>query len=375
MKNRIDDIEILRAFAVLLVIIEHMHLNLFSWGTPWLKVFYQHFSGWSGVDLFFVISGYVIAKNLVPRLQASGSGREYRLNTFVFWVRRFWRLIPSAWFWLCFILCATVFFNSSGVWGNLSSNLHMVLAAVLQFANVYVGLIFGTEFAGAAFVYWSLSLEEQFYLVLPLLVLLSGRKLRYVLVFIVVSQIFLERPTPLLALLRTEALFLGVLIALWSQSPSYRRWEPRFLGNAGVAFVVFGLLLGLLSFADTENAFIVRYRYSLIAFVSALLVFAASYDRDYFSRPGWLKAVLLWVGTRSYALYLAHLPSYFMTREIWFRLEPAGTRFDASYTAAFLGTALLILVTCSELNYRLIETPFRKYGVRIARRMIDRAPD
>jgi len=53
--RRIDDIEILRACAVLLVVVEHMQINLLRWGTPALKQFYHYFSGWTGVDLFFVI--------------------------------------------------------------------------------------------------------------------------------------------------------------------------------------------------------------------------------------------------------------------------------------------------------------------------------
>ena len=57
----------------------------------------------------------------------------------------------------------------------------MIIAAFLQVANFHVAMIFGREFAGAAFVYWSLSLEEQFYLLLPFLVLFSGRRLPYVL--------------------------------------------------------------------------------------------------------------------------------------------------------------------------------------------------
>jgi len=50
-KKRIDDIEILRAFAVMLVVVEHMHFNLFAWNSPALASFYSVFGGWTGVDL------------------------------------------------------------------------------------------------------------------------------------------------------------------------------------------------------------------------------------------------------------------------------------------------------------------------------------
>lgn len=372
MKKRIDDIEILRAFAVMLVIVEHMQINLFHWGTPTLKLFYQYFSGWAGVDLFFVISGYVIAKDLVPRLQASGSRREYVRNTLIFWVRRFWRLIPSAWTWLLFIVLASIFFNSSGVWGPVANNVRTAVSGFLQVANFYGAAIYGHSFPGAAFVYWSLSLEEQFYFVLPLLVFLSGKRLPLVLGLIVIPQLFMQRGTPLLALTRTDALFLGVLIALWSHSSAYRHFRPVFLRKPLFAAVAFLAALLVLAIGGAETLPIKDYRYGIITCVSGLLVFAASHDENFFSRPAWLKIPLLWVGTRSYALYLIHMPSYFMTREIWFRLSPADTRFDTEYFWYFLATALALLIFLSELNFRFIETPLRKRGAEIARKMAEK---
>ena len=83
MKNRIDDIEILRAFAVILVIIEHMKINLFTWGSPFLSGFYGHFGGWTGVDLFFVLSGSLIPAGLLAEFETSGS-----IDIRAFWVRR-----------------------------------------------------------------------------------------------------------------------------------------------------------------------------------------------------------------------------------------------------------------------------------------------
>ncbi len=368
-KKRIDDIEILRAFAVILVIIEHMKLNLFHWSTPALKLFYDNFGGWTGVDLFFAISGYVIARDLVPKLRGAESRDSYFSITLAFWARRFWRLIPSAWTWLTLVLLASVFCNNTGAWGTVPNNVETVLSAFLQIANFHVAHVYGKEFPGAAFVYWSLSLEEQFYLLLPLLVFVCNRKLAYVLGAFVLLQIFLARETALLALTRTDALFLGVLIALWAQHPSYRLFKPQFLVHPLGALAFLTLLLLALACVGSEGLRIIEFRYGLIALISALLVLAASYDQNYYSRPGVVKTLLLWTGTRSYALYLTHVPSYFLTREIWFWLEPAGTKFNTQYTYSFLATALILLLVMSELNYRFIEVPFRRRGVEVARRM------
>ncbi|MCP5204709.1 MAG: acyltransferase [Pseudomonadales bacterium] len=369
MKKRIDDIEVLRAFAVILVIVEHMHFNLFAWNTPALESFYRYFGGWTGVDLFFAISGFVIARDLVPRLRGAGDRQAYVGVTLVFWVRRCWRLLPSAWTWLAIILLASVFFNRSGAWGSVTNNVEMVVAAALQIANFHVARVFGEAFSGAAFVYWSLSLEEQFYLLLPLLVFVSRGKLPLLLAALVIPQLFLQRDTALLALVRTDALFLGVLLALWQQYPSYRLFRPRFLRHPAASVAAVLLLVGALALVGAPGLEIIEYGYALVTCLAGLLVFIASHDQDYFARPRWLRAPLLWVGTRSYALYLIHIPSYFLTREIWLRLEPAGTRFNAAYTWEFLATALVLLLALSELNYRVLEVPLRRRGVAIAQKM------
>jgi len=370
--RRIDDIEILRACAVLLVVVEHMQINLLRWGTPALKQFYHYFSGWTGVDLFFVISGFVIARDLVPRLDAAQSRSAFFRLSMAFWIRRFWRLMPSAWFWLAFTLLASMFLNRSGAWGPVSNNLEAVAAAFLQVANFHSALVYGREFAGAAFIYWSLSLEEQFYLVLPFLVLLSGRRLPLVLALIILPQLFLTRDTPLLALVRCDGLFLGVLMALWSHTPSCRRLRERLLHRSLAATGVALALLGFLAVGGSGALFPFDFRYTPITGAAGLLVWIASCDGNLLARGRWWKSVMLWVGTRSYALYLIHLPVYFLTRELWLRLAPAGTRFNSDYSWYFVGTALLLLGLFSELNYRFIETPLRRRGADISRRFAAR---
>jgi peptidoglycan/LPS O-acetylase OafA/YrhL len=373
MKNRIADIEILRAFAVILVVVEHMHLNLFTWNTPVLDRLFTYLGGWTGVDLFFAISGFVIARDLLPRLQSAGNRQEYFNSAIEFWIRRFWRLTPSAWVWLTLIMLATVFLNDSGVWGSFRGNFQSVISALLHVANLHLAIVFGNDFAGASFIYWSLSLEEQFYLLLPFIVLLSGRWLPQVLALIVVVQLLTVRDTLYPVLLRTDALFLGVLLAMWSKKESYRLFEPRFLNNRVAALVTFGILLGTLACIGSDSLAIIDLRFGLIALLSALLVFIASFDNDYLFRGRWIKAVFMWIGARSYALYLTHLPSYFLTREIWYRIEPPGTRFNADYTYQFLAVALVIMVVSSELNFRFVETPLRKKGMRIAQGMRERS--
>ena len=158
MKKRIDDIEVLRGFAVLFVVVHHASDNLLTWTSPALTRFYTYFGGWFGVDLFFAISGFVIARDLVPRLQVSTNNISALQITLAFWLRRAWRLLPSAWLWLGIILLATVIFNQSGAFGTFRANFEATIAAITQVANVRFAESFMRWEYGASFVYWSLSL-------------------------------------------------------------------------------------------------------------------------------------------------------------------------------------------------------------------------
>lgn len=367
MKGRIQDIEVLRAVAVLSVVLHHAHGNLLTWSTPWLDAFFQRFDLWWGVDLFFAISGYVIARELLPKLQGCTSATEYWRTTLAFWTRRAFRLLPSAWLWLLLILLACRFLNTSGAFGTLQANLSATLAGVLQFANFRFADSFTRYEYGTSFVYWTLSLEEQFYLLLPLLVLLSRRALPWLLLLLVVVQFFTLR-TPLLMSVRTDAIALGVLLAFWNHTRPHSAFQPWLLQRRLPVLGAAALLVLIMMEVTTQQYVWNTYRIGVIALCSAGLVWLASLDRNYFALPAKLQRVMLWIGSRSYAIYLVHIPAFSLTQEFWFRLR-GSKDFDGSYTWAFAITASLLIVIFSELNYRWVEDPLRRRGGRLAKRI------
>lgn len=367
MKSRIDDIEILRGVAVLMVVVHHAHDNLFTWASPNMSLFYTYFSGWVGVDLFFAISGFVIARDLVPRLQASPGGEATLRLVLAFWVRRIWRLLPSAWLWLLIILVASVAFNQSGVFGSFRANLEATVAGVLQVANIRFAESFMNWPYGASFVYWSLSLEEQFYLLFPLLILLARRYLIYVMLLLVLVQFFQVR-TPMLMVFRTDALTLGVLLALWSRHPSYELFKPMALGRLRTGLALLAGALLCMSVLGSDQLHNVSIKVGMIALVSALLVWVASYDGDFLRFPWPLSRVLIWLGARSYGIYLIHIPAFYFTREIWYRQRDVG-EFGSELFYPFLLSAVILIVLLCEINYRLVETPLRRKGKLIAERI------
>jgi peptidoglycan/LPS O-acetylase OafA/YrhL len=368
--RRNTEIECLRAIAVLGVIFHHMLGNLFQHGLPVLGSIPNYFNFWFGVDLFFSISGYVIARTLLPQLAAlDGRIRQQIAITVAFWIRRAWRLLPSAWLWLGLMLLAVVTFNHSGVFGSLHANLMATVAGVLDYANFrFADALFHHEY-GASFVYWSLSLEEQFYFLLPLFVLCLRRRVDVLIIVLVVAQLGLVR-TPLLMSLRTDALALGVLLAIASPSKAYARIAPRcFLALGAVRWVMPCLLLTLLSVLASPYLQTWRFHVSAIAFVSTILVWIASFDQDYLFPPNRIRSVLAWIGARSYAMYLIHIPVFFLLRETCYRFG-IPVKNTGPQAGGLIISAACLIALFAELNYRYIECPLRRHGRHIADRFL-----
>lgn len=368
--GRIDDIEVLRAVAIILVIVHHLKYNLFHWKSQPLWFFSDWFGSGRGVDLFFVISGFVIARGLLPQLQAAAGTRQFLRATMGFWIRRFWRIVPAAWTCIAVSLTLVFWFNDSGALGTIKGNLIAAAGAVFNVANYTFRHLFGhAELSNILFVHWSLSLEMQFYLLFPLIVLLATR--RFLVPFLILlAAVQLVLTTSGTSVFRSEALSIGVLLAIWSTHPSYRRYEPAVLKHAPLGLVTLVLIYAaLVVLGGHSTAFPGPRRTSLAAPVCMLAVFIASYDLNVLVASQVPRKVMLWIGSRSYSLYLWHILAFAVTREIYFRFGnwPLYGMSDAAivvYTEVGIGLCLLL----AEASYRLIEVPLRRRGRRIARR-------
>jgi peptidoglycan/LPS O-acetylase OafA/YrhL len=376
----IDDIEALRAFAVLFTMYEHLYVLL-----PWTSNNsasirqYLDFSG--GVDLFFCISGFVIIRSLSGSLWSGETDQcgSYLALAIPFWIRRAWRLLPSAYLAIILTLLATVFFNRAGIFGNFYGTLYAAISCVLEIVNFHLLFIEqGWIQTKAEYValspYWSLSLEEQFYLLLPLAVFLTRTRRGFIVMLLVcvVLQLFLLRPIWSLPwAIRSDGLLLGAAIALWQGSTNYRQAEPLFLRCklAAIPALLVSLILMAAIPSSHGNQLVAS---GMLTITCAFLVFAASYNKNYIFPDNGAKKCLLWIGSRSYAIYLIHVQSYIATRELWFRWKPEGTVFDKHYFWEFLITAAVLIGIFAEISFRLIETPLRTRGRRIASAYLER---
>jgi len=366
MTKKNADIECLRAVAVILTMFQHLYV-LFRWTQhPLGRVEdYMHF--WGGVDLFLVISGFVVSKSFMNTLETARThGREWYAVK-AFWVRRLYRILPSAWFWLFVGTAGTFFFNVTGAFGTPHDAVLRCVAVMTGVANfaMYSGIDMGQTG-----VYWSLALEEQFYIAFPFFLLFVPIAWRYrVLLLAIAIQVPMWRSTGTVYWgTRLDALMWGVVLFGFSRAPQYQAFEPRSLANPVKAWCLSALLIFALA-AIPQSLVTIRFHVALMALVSAVLVYMASFDRAYVLPAGIFRPLLLWIGSRSYAIYLCHLPAYMITHEFWTRWTKAHGLVppDGTYTLRYAVMALALIAIFAELNYRLIETPLRTRGVTIAR--------
>lgn len=381
--ERNTSIEYLRSLAIGLTLIHHLNA-LFFWNDNSNSTLHHYITFWGGVDLFFCISGYVIALSVLHRIPSSLPAKYERAQTFAqfavpFWIRRAWRLWPNALLWVVIPGIGSLFFTQSGAFVPARTFMADGLAAVLHVANFHWNDCFNNHRGLCGFptqvgVYWSLSLEEQFYFVFPFLAVLAGKRhLPWLLTAAIAIQFPIERGAWAPGWgFRTDAICIGVLIALFTQSPTYQVLRPQF-AQKWQKRLVQSVLLGLLVALPAEPT-IVRFSTGLMAIVCGLLVWIASYDTP--PKPAEQTDILarltLWIASRSYSIYLIHMSAFAFTREIWFQLMPSGTQFNGHYTFRFALTALALMVLAVEFSYRLVESPCRKKGSEIAKRMEER---
>ncbi|WCM20559.1 acyltransferase [Paraburkholderia bryophila] len=373
--KKIEEIEILRAIAILLTLMQHLGYLLFPSKELWVALNHNP-PFWGGVDLFFSISGFVICRSLVNSWP-SGSASAHWAETWRFWVRRFFRIVPTLWVWVCLFLIGAWKFNEAGGFGQLEANIGDAWAAVLNYSNVHIfRCVIGKDACGPNSVFWSLSLEEQFYLLLPLCLLLPRRVLEVAVAAFILIQLPIRRLPwedsigGALWFFRTDSMLLGASLAWLASTDFYARAGKKLEAcrrfRAPVATV---LVLGLLVVPKSG----VPFAAGGLAILSCCLVFLASFNRSFLFGKSLLSKPLVWVGTRSFSLYLIHMPVMWFINELAFRLSAHPDAYRAPLpnnpfhpfltVATFAGVFIV-----AECNYRWLETPLRRYGRHLTER-------
>ena len=322
--------------------------------------------GFLGVDLFFALSGFLITGLLVREARDTG-----RIGLVAFWGRRFRRLLPAVMALIAGVLAWCAVFGTpaeqAGARGDARwaipylANWHFVASSRDYWAGATASSVF-THL-------WSLAIEEQFYLLWPLVAwwaLRRGDERRLArisaagLVLSTVAMVLLHDPAdPNRVYLGTDtraaALFAGALVALLPMRRWLRAvasWRPDRLDVLAAGIVA---LLGVWWTVGGEHLDVLL-RGGLVAHsvVAALLVGVLA-TRSGDGGPSRLAAALgrrplVWLGQRSYGVYLWHWPVIVLARPRWTAL-PAPVR-DLAIVALSLALA--------ELSFRLLEHPIRR---------------
>jgi peptidoglycan/LPS O-acetylase OafA/YrhL len=334
----------LRAIAVAAVFLYHSRID-------WLP------GGFLGVDLFFVLSGYLITSLLLVEWEAWN-----RIDLRRFWLRRARRLLPA----LVVVVLAALVLAAIFARGDLARTRGDAVSSLLYYTNWHLILANHSYFVRMGNPsllqhLWSLAIEEQFYVIWPLilvpaLVLLGRRRLPFVVVAGIAGSTALmwilytpNDPSRVYYGTDTRAflLLMGILLALvWPAIERLKRALP-LLELLGVCALVASVLL----FRQMEDFNPTLYRGGDLAsaFCFAVLIAAVAHTETGIGRALGV-APLRWVGERSYGMYLWHWPVVELMRP----------GVDIPWTGPGVVVAqAAIVVTAAALSYRFVEQPIR----------------
>ncbi len=360
--ERLPVLDGIRGCAILMVIVWHYgHCLIVSTANlppaHWAYKLMSWFNiCWSGVDLFFVLSGYLIGGILIDNRDATNFFR-------IFYIRRILRIFPVYYASVLLFLVvgalglpATydfLFKNPLPTWSYLTFTQNLTMAYSTSFGPTWLD------------VTWSLAIEEQFYLIIPFVVWFFSRSTLYSIAAAIVLL------APLARMLwpgfgsfvglpfRADALMLGVLLACAVRHPAFQRFcrNHRRAVFATWASLLAGVAVMILRNGGNFGALSFTW---LAATYGGLILIGVTYTDSWVA---WLVQCrfLVWLGQLSYFVYMAHqvvCGLLFAT----FAGKPPG--INCANDAAITVAALALTLAGAELSYRFFEKPILGWGRR-----------
>jgi peptidoglycan/LPS O-acetylase OafA/YrhL len=346
----------LRALAVTLVVAYHLDVG-------WAR------GGFLGVDLFFVISGFLITTLLIQEHDSTG-----RIALGSFWSRRFRRLVPPLVVMTAATVAATRLYGIPEQWTSIRWDAAAAVGYVANWRFVFAEQSYFETLLGPSPLRhtWSLAVEEQWYVLWPLVVL--GLAL-------IATRSTWGRWVPMVSIAGGTAVSAVLMAALYDPADPTRvyfgtdtRAQQLLVGAAlawllsrhrfptaalpgrlrsATVMVAFGAFVLIAATTPDEAPWLYHGGFFAVSLLCAVIVWAVA-DRD--GPLPWLGAApLVWMGTRSYGIYLWHWPV------IVFVGPPIGVELAGSALAA-LQVALSIAL--AELSFRIVERPTRASTLR-----------
>jgi peptidoglycan/LPS O-acetylase OafA/YrhL len=364
--NRIPEFDGLRGLAILLVCSGH-YFSVPGYGMVRLLDGYWFRLGWTGVDLFFVLSGFLIG----GILQATRESERYFQT---FYIRRGFRIIPLYYAWILLYLVLFTFGRGFLVAriGTMQGIDAPILAQFLFLQNLLPSLV--TVIAFWWFnTTWSLAVEEQFYLVAPLVVkYLSRRALTASLLAVLIAAPLLRwfvrlhfNSGPELAYrlmpCRADSLAIGMLAALAWNDVKIRDWltEQRFV-TQGLFAILFAGVAFLWRYNSNPGVMLTQifgYTWLALFFAVGLLLalLRPASPVAAFLRIGFLRDI----GRVSYCIYIVHTAVFLFCHRLISHALPAVT--DGKAAAVSLLAALIAYVV-AKCSWKFFEGPLVRRG-------------
>ena len=355
----LPSIDSLRAIAVIAVIIYHIDANYLP-------------GGFLGVDLFFVLSGYLISSLIIKEYKSTGT-----VNLYNFYVRRARRLLPAVYFMITVVLIIITLFNGvllkksylDALFGYIySSNWWYIFHKLDYFDS------FGSQ---SPFKHlWSLAIEEQFYMFFPLIFLIFNRKsksnnsnskLNKNFIYVVLSLILVSLIAHILLFdinninriyfgtdTRAFSLLVGVVGAILYPIDrlSERTTKKDNMIYSIVSLVSILALIGIMINTSEYNTWLYRGGFLLVAIIGLIIIISSGRQYTFMSKLLSFKP-FVFIGKISYSLYLWHFPILVVT-------TPVSEIGNPNLFYVTLRIILIFLVATG--SYMFVETPIRKLG-------------
>lgn len=368
MNRRLPGLDGLRGIAVLAVIIYHAEASLLV-------------GGFLGVDVFFVLSGFLITSLLIDELARTNNVDRAR-----FYLRRIRRLMPALFLVLFFSVLVSGLFVLDAAY-HVRRDLPWAITFVLNWSYLFFEQSYFVNISRPPLLQhlWSLSIEEQFYVIWPIMLVglykvkignISPRVKIFVasavlaiastswMIYLSVANGFPIPNDPSRVYFGTDTHAMGLLVgcataALWRSEKLNERVTPdrATVMNALGLFSIAGLAYFFL-FVSELNEFLYRGGFLVLSILTATLVILAAHPGLKF---GTLlgNPVLKWFGDRSYGIYLWHWPIFVLMR--------SGIDIQWPEPLAF-GVKIAIVLVVASLSYRFVEMPIRNgaIGTRLA---------
>lgn len=358
---RIPALDGLRGVAILLVLVCHSVFEAFRPSTKLLTgLVIAGRLTWSGVDLFFVLSGFLIGGIL---LDAKSSPNYFK----TFYIRRAYRILPM--YAVLLTLFSLRYISPRGLAAFASSSIPWAAYATFT-QNFWMATIGGLGAPSMAAT-WSLAVEEQFYLTIPFFIRKINRlRLTYVLLSVVIAAPVLrtvlnfgfdhaQTACFVLTLCRADALSLGVLCAILVRSD--RSWKFVLSHRSVLRSATMILALGLIPLTILDqrlNTPIVTVGFSWLAFFyTAILLVTITQASSTFLRV-LDSSILRQLGVLAYATYLLHNPCMEACGRLFARLGYPND--GVQHLAGLLGVAIALAI--AKLSWKYFETPLLRRG-------------